>query len=153
MSPTAVLPLAVNGTLMRGLELNPNLLAVGAQFDREAQTAPCYRLWSIDDRHPAMQRVTSGGHAIALEIWRVPSIGLARLLLSEPQGLAIGRVALADGTSVLGVLGEALLCEGQRDITAFGGWRAYRFAIDQSSAAFTAAQRDSTSAIIKHQQS
>jgi nicotinamidase-related amidase len=136
MNPTNdVIPLAVNGTLMRGLELNPNLLAVGAQFDREAQTAPCYKLWSIDDRHPAMQRVASGGQAIALEIWRVPSIGLARLLLSEPQGLAIGRVVLADGTSVLGVLGEALLCEGQRDITAFGGWRAYRSASDQTPAA------------------
>jgi hypothetical protein len=26
---------------------------------------------------------------------------------------------------VLGVLGEAILCEGQREITAYGGWRAY----------------------------
>jgi hypothetical protein len=26
---------------------------------------------------------------------------------------------------VLGVLAEPLLCEGQRDITAPGGWRAY----------------------------
>jgi hypothetical protein len=26
---------------------------------------------------------------------------------------------------VLGVLGEPFLCEGQREITAFGGWRAY----------------------------
>jgi hypothetical protein len=30
--------LAVNGTLMRGLELNPNMLAVGAQFVREDAT-------------------------------------------------------------------------------------------------------------------
>ncbi|MEM8603941.1 MAG: glutamyl-tRNA amidotransferase, partial [Cyanobacteria bacterium P01_H01_bin.121] len=43
--------LAVNGTLMRGLELNGNLLAVQATFVREAQTAPEYRLWSIGDRH------------------------------------------------------------------------------------------------------
>jgi hypothetical protein len=125
MSPSDFIPLAVNGTLMRGLELNPNLLALGAVFDREAQTAPCYRLWSIDDRHPAMQRAASGGQAIALEIWRLPSIGLARLLLGEPQGLAIGRILLADGTTVLGVLGEAILCDGQREITAFGGWRSY----------------------------
>jgi hypothetical protein len=26
---------------------------------------------------------------------------------------------------VLGVLGEPFLCEGRREITAFGGWRAY----------------------------
>lgn len=36
--------LAVNGTLMRGLELNANLLAVGARFLREARTAPIYAL-------------------------------------------------------------------------------------------------------------
>jgi gamma-glutamylcyclotransferase (GGCT)/AIG2-like uncharacterized protein YtfP len=53
--------LAVNGTLMRGLELNGNLLSVGATFLREAQTEPTYRLWSIDDRHPAMLRVREGG--------------------------------------------------------------------------------------------
>ena len=48
--------LAVNGTLMRGLALNPNLLKVGATFVREDATDACYRLWSIDDRHPAMLR-------------------------------------------------------------------------------------------------
>ena len=65
--------LAVNGTLMRGLELNPRMLAVGGRFDREATTVPQYRLWSIDDRHPAMIRVTQGGAAVAVEVWRVPA--------------------------------------------------------------------------------
>ena len=49
----------------------------------------------------------------------------ATILENEPPGLAIGKVALKDGTLVLGVLGEAFLCDGQREITAFGGWRAY----------------------------
>jgi hypothetical protein len=132
MSQFSLVPLAVNGTLMRGLELNTNLLRLGATFDREALTAPCYRLWSIADRHPAMQRVATGGGAIALEIWLVPSVGLASLLLGEPDGLAIGRIKLADGTTVLGVLGEAILCDGQREITAFGGWRAYQAALAQT---------------------
>lgn len=117
--------LAVNGTLMRGLELNPNLLEVGATFLSEARTAPCYRIWSIRDRHPAMQRVRDGGISVALELWSVPPAGLATILLREPPGLSIGKVALADGTEVLGVLGEAILCDGQREITGFGGWRAY----------------------------
>lgn len=117
--------LAVNGTLMRGLELNPNLLAVGATFVREDATEPCYRLWSIDDRHPAMMRTPGEGTAIAVELWEVPLAGLATVLLSEPPGLAIGKVALAGGTVVLGVLGEPFLCEGKREITAFRGWRAY----------------------------
>ncbi len=117
--------LAVNGTLMRGLELNPNLLQVGAEFLREALTEPTYRLWSIGDRHPAMQRVPEGGRAIALEVWAVPVNGVSSLLLGEPPGLCIGKVRLADGEEVLGVLGEAILCDGQVEITQWGGWRAY----------------------------
>lgn len=119
------LRLAVNGTLMRGLELNPNLLAVNAKFLREAKTVPSYRLWSIGDRHPAMQRVASGGVSVDVEVWEVPNEGVADILLKEPPGLAIGKVSLADGEEVLGVLGEAILCEGAKEITQHGGWRAY----------------------------
>ncbi len=117
--------LAVNGTLMRGLELNPNMLAVGATFVREVQTEPAYRLWTINDRHPAMVRVKAGGVSVAAEVWTVPPEGLASILLKEPPGLSIGKVKLADGSEVLGVLGEPILCEGQKEITQFGGWRAY----------------------------
>ncbi|MBF2075659.1 MAG: glutamyl-tRNA amidotransferase [Synechococcales cyanobacterium C42_A2020_086] len=118
--------LAVNGTLMRGLELNHHLTAVGAAFVAETQTAPLYRLWSIADRHPAMLRVSEDGHAIALEVWTVPPAGLCQILQQEPPGLCIGKVLLSDGREILGVLGEPFLCQGQRDITAWGGWRAYR---------------------------
>jgi gamma-glutamylcyclotransferase (GGCT)/AIG2-like uncharacterized protein YtfP len=117
--------LAVNGTLMRGLALSVNMIEAGATFVRETTTAPTYRLWSIDDRHPAMIRVASGGRAIAVEVWAVPAEGLAKVLLQEPPGLCIGKVTLADGEEVLGVLGEPLLVEGQREITDHGGWRAY----------------------------
>ena len=124
MSDVHVL-LAVNGTLMRGLQLNPNLLSAGASFVRETTTAPEYRIWSIGDRHPAMVRVRTGGGHVALEVWSVPAEGLASILLGEPAGLTIGKVLLADGTEVLGVLGEPWLCEGQTEITMFGGWRPY----------------------------
>ena len=111
---------------MRGLKLNPNMVAAGATFVREAATEPAYRLWTIDDDHPAMIRVTDGsGAAIDLEVWSVPAAGLAGILLNEPAGLAIGKVKLADGSTVLGVLGENALVEGQREITAHGGWRRY----------------------------
>jgi hypothetical protein len=117
--------LAVNGTLMRGLELNSNLLAVGATFVRETATEPTYRLWSIDDCHPAMVRVQEGGAAIAVELWQVPAAGLGTLLWQEPTGLSIGKVHLQDGVVALGVLGEPALCENQLEITEWGGWRAY----------------------------
>jgi hypothetical protein len=117
--------LAVNGTLMKGLELNDNLLNVGAKFIKETTTAPLYRLWSIADRHPAMLRVTEGGAAIALEIWAVSPDGICQVLQQEPPGLSIGKVCLADGAIVLGVLGEPFLCENQLEITQWGGWRSY----------------------------
>jgi hypothetical protein len=117
--------LAVNGTLMRGLELNGNLVAAGATFVRETRTAPAYRLWSIADRHPAMLRVHENGAKVAVEIWDVPAPGIAEILAKEPTGLSIGKVMLEDGTEVLGVLGEPILVEGQREITHHGGWRAY----------------------------
>ncbi|MFQ3613018.1 MAG: glutamyl-tRNA amidotransferase, partial [Cyanobacteriota bacterium] len=82
--------LAVNGTLMRGLALNGNLTQIGATFLREAQTAPCYRLWSIRDIHPGMVRVRQGGSTIALELWEIPALGLSQLLLQEPPGLSVG---------------------------------------------------------------
>jgi hypothetical protein len=117
--------LAVNGTLMRGLELNSNLVSAGATFVREDRTEPCYRVWSIDDRHPAMLRTPGEGAAVAVEVWDVPLQGLAKVLQSEPPGLCIGKVKLGDGTVVLGVLGEPFVCEGRREITEYGGWRAY----------------------------
>jgi gamma-glutamylcyclotransferase (GGCT)/AIG2-like uncharacterized protein YtfP len=125
MATNPAVHVAVNGTLMRGLELNPNMINAGATFVREAATVPTYRIWSINDRHPAMIRVASGGVSVPLEVWAVPPDGLAKILIQEPAGLCIGKVKLADGEEVLGVLGETLLCEGQREITQHGGWRAY----------------------------
>lgn len=118
--------LAINGTLMRGLELNPNMVAAKATFVRETMTEPAYRLWTINDEHPAMVRVTDGtGVKVAVEVWSVPVIGLAGILLNEPTGLCIGKVRLEDGSIVLGVVGEPALVEGHQEITAYGGWRGY----------------------------
>jgi len=117
--------LAVNGTLMRGLALNGNLTGVGATFVCEDATCPAYRLYSIDDIHPAMQRMASGGASIALEVWAVPVEGVVSVLRGEPAGLCMGKIELADRRIILGVLGEALLCARGKEITEYGGWRAY----------------------------
>lgn len=120
------LKLAVNGTLMKDLALNPNLLNVGATFEREAKTEAAYRIWSIDDSYPAMIKAKEGGIAVALEVWEVPLAGLGTILSQEPPGLAIGKVTLHDGEEVLGVIGEPLTVEGKKEITQYGGWRAYQ---------------------------
>ncbi|MBS0300220.1 MAG: glutamyl-tRNA amidotransferase [Proteobacteria bacterium] len=117
--------LAVNGTLMRGLELNHNLLELGGIFVEEALTAPLYRLWSINDQYPAMQRCAKGKQ-ISLEIWSINPSHIGELLSREPAGLSVGKILLADNREVLGILGESYLCEGKQEITQFGGWRKYK---------------------------
>jgi len=125
-SESSAFLVAVNGTLMRGLKLNANMMEAGATLVRETTTEPAYRLWSINDEYPAMMRVSDGaGARVTVEVWSVPRGGLAKIFFQEPPGLAIGKVRLDDGSTVLGVLGEPALVAGQREITKYGGWRAY----------------------------
>jgi hypothetical protein len=129
MVPTSELPeqviLAVNGGLMRGMKDCNRMVEAGGKFVREAQTAPVFRLWSVGDDHPAMIRVNEGGAAVPVELWSLAPAGLVKILRTEPFGLTLGRYPLEDGLMVLGVLGEPAYVEGQREITANGGWRAY----------------------------
>ena len=116
--------LFVNGTLMRGLALHRNL--AGAEFLGEAKTAPIYRLYSIDDRHPGMFEVTEDGVAVAGEIYRVPDDVWRRVEAGEPPNLYCGPVRLADGREISGILYPRELAEARhRDISDYGDWRAY----------------------------
>ncbi len=119
--------LFVNGTLMRGLALHANL--DGAEFLGEAQTAPRYRLYSIEDVHPGMFEVEQGGVSVAGEIYRVSEAVWTRLEAGEPPGLYRGPVQLMDGRDIDGILYPRELAEGKhRDISEFGDWRAYMIA-------------------------
>ena len=124
IEPKSIL-LAVNGSLMSGLPLNHNMTDAGSTLVKQATTEAAYRMWSIDDRHPAMMRVSKGGAQLAVEVWDVPMAGLVSILVKEPPGLCIGKIRLKDGEELLGVLGEPTLCENRKEITAFGGWKAY----------------------------
>jgi len=116
--------LFVNGTLMRGFALEGNL--AGAQFLGEVRTAPVYRLYSIRDRHPGMFEVSSGGVSVAGEVYLVTDEIWRRVEAREPPGLYRGTVTLDDGRRVCGMLYPRELAEGwHRDISSYGGWRAY----------------------------
>jgi gamma-glutamylcyclotransferase (GGCT)/AIG2-like uncharacterized protein YtfP len=116
--------LFVNGTLMRGLALHVNL--AGATFLGEIATAPRYRLYAIGDRHPGMFEVETNGVSVLGELYDVPADVLRRVEAGEPAHLYRGPVQLADGRIVDGILYPRDLAEGHhRDISAFGGWRAY----------------------------
>ena len=109
---------------MRGLALHANL--AGSEFLGEHRTAPMYRLYSIDDRHPGMFEVAEGGVSVAGELYRVPGPVWQRVQAGEPPNLYRGPVRLANGRQVLGILYPRELAEGRhRDISAWGDWRAY----------------------------
>lgn len=125
--PAGSIHLFVNGTLMSGEELHENL--AGARFCGEWTTAPRYRLFSVDDRHPAMVRDDARGAAVAGELYEVPLPVLATVLEREPAGLGLGVVELSDGQLTLGVMWLAAeLPPSARDISDYGDWRRYRAA-------------------------
>lgn len=119
-----MIELFVNGTLMRGLALHPNL--AGAEFLGAFRTAPRYRLFSIGDVHPGMFEVSTGGVAVAGELYRLPDDVWARVEAGEPPNLYKGPVTLEDGRVFDGILYPRELAEGHhRDISELGDWRAY----------------------------
>ena len=125
MSPNNKLILAVNGTLMRGLELEDNLKNVHAKFIKESQTEKAYRLYSINDRYPAMIKVSEGGNTVDVELYEISKEGIKEVLAKEPPGLTIKEITLIDGSNVQGVIGLPEIIKGQKEISIYGGWRNY----------------------------
>jgi len=120
--------IAVVGAHMSGMPLNGELKSFGARFLESAATAPSYRLFALNGKPPArpgMLRVANDGASIALEIWALPAEGFGRFVAAIPAPLSIGTLTLADGRVVKGFLAESDAVNGARDISSFGGWRAF----------------------------
>jgi allophanate hydrolase len=121
--------LAVAGAHLSGQPLNHQLTERGARLVRATTTAPVYRLLALatEPPKPGLVRVADGAHggAVEVEVWEVPPAGFADFVAALPRPMAIGKVSLADGTSVPGFLCEPEATVGAEDITAAGGWRAY----------------------------
>jgi allophanate hydrolase len=121
--------IAVVGAHLSGMPLNHELTGLGARFLAEAQTARDYRLFALANTtppKPGMLRVAAGaGTPIELECWALSAESFGRFVASVPPPLSIGTIALADGRGVKGFLAEAEAITGARDISSFGGWRAF----------------------------
>ncbi|MFE3035733.1 allophanate hydrolase [Streptomyces canus] len=119
--------LAVVGAHLTGQPLNPQLLSLGARYDRTTTTAPVYRLHALRTvpPKPGLVHVGEGGAAIEAEVWRLPADGLGRLLSALPRPMALGSVELMDGTRIPGFLCEPNALEDAEDITSYGGWRSF----------------------------
>ncbi|HEX2855501.1 MAG TPA: allophanate hydrolase [Opitutaceae bacterium] len=124
------LNLAVVGAHLTGQPLNRELTSRGGRLVRTTQTANCYRLHALVGTvppKPGLERVTPGeGVAIEVEVWSLAPAAWAEFVAAIPPPLGIGTLLLEDGTAVKGFLCEPLALVGSKDISHFGGWRAYR---------------------------
>ena len=123
--------LAVVGAHLSGQPLNHQMTDRGARLLSATQTAPCYRLFALatDPPKPGLVRVADNdtrGAAIDVEVWELDVASFGDFVAQVPAPMCIGQVMLTDGRVVSGFLCEPLAIENAREITAFGGWRAYR---------------------------
>ena len=128
--------LAVVGAHLSGMPLNGELRAAGARLIERTATAPHYRLYALAGTRPAkpgLLRVKNGaGAAIEVEIWALSESAFGRFVAAVPPPLSIGTLEFDQGRSAKGFLVEAEAVAGARDISSFGGWRAF---VDQEKAA------------------
>ncbi|RTE93342.1 allophanate hydrolase [Bradyrhizobium sp. LVM 105] len=122
------IPIAVVGAHLSGMVLNGELIALNGRLIETIRTAPDYKLYALKTTppKPGMLRVAAGkGASIELEIWSLSPSAFGQFVNAIPSPMAIGTVRLADGRTVKGFLVEPEVLGDARDITAYGGWRAY----------------------------
>ena len=122
------IPIAVVGAHLSGMALNGELKALGGRLLEATSTAPDYKLYALSTTppKPGMLRVEPGtGHQIKLELWALSAASFGQFVAAIPPPLSIGTVRLADGRGIKGFLVEPAAVKGARDISEFGGWRAF----------------------------
>jgi allophanate hydrolase len=127
--PADRIAVAVLGAHLSGEPLNHQLTDAGGQFVRATRTAPHYRFYALPNTtppKPGLARVDGSGEAIELEIWSLSPAAFGSFVARIPAPLCIGRIDLEDGSAVSGFLCEGSALAGARDISSFGGWRAFR---------------------------
>ena len=119
---------AVCGAHLTGLPLNPQLTSRGARLVQATRTAPEYRLYALPGTtppKPGLVRVAQGGAAIEVEVWELGVAEFGSFVAAIPAPLGIGTLRLEDGSTVQGFSCESAAVADARDVSAFGGWRAY----------------------------
>jgi allophanate hydrolase len=120
--------IAVVGAHLSGMALNGELKTLAGRLVETTMTAPDYKLYALDTMppKPGMLRVEAGsGTGVELEIWALSAAAFGEFVAAIPPPLSIGTIRLADGRNVKGFLVEPAALDGARDISAFGGWRAF----------------------------
>ncbi|WP_405119067.1 allophanate hydrolase [Pseudomonas leptonychotis] len=119
---------AVVGAHLTGMPLNHQLTSRDAVLVEQTLTAPSYNLYALPGTvppKPGLARVTADGAAIIVELWDIPLARFGEFVAEIPAPLGIGNLSLTDGRSVKGFICEPYALSGARNITSFGGWRAF----------------------------
>jgi allophanate hydrolase len=124
--------LAVVGHHLAGQPRNGELTDRGGVLLERTATAPDHRLLRVDGSPPvpALLAAPADGANVEVEVWQLPAAELPGFLAGLPDVLALGRVTLADGRTVPGLVADASVVTGTSgrpvtDITDSGGWRAH----------------------------
>lgn len=124
--------LAVVGAHLRGQPLCWQLLEAGARFVQTTRTSSQYRLYALAGTTPAkpalVRTPNEAGQPIEIELWEMPLRSFGAFVARVPAPLGIGSVQTTDGLIVKGFICEPAAVgpgSGARDITEFGGWRAW----------------------------
>jgi allophanate hydrolase len=119
--------IAVVGAHLSGMPLNFQLTGRDAVLVEETTTAADYRLYALPGTVPPKPGLTRAaeGAPIVVELWDIPLARFGEFVAEVPPPLGIGNLQLADGRWVKGFICEPWALRDARDITAFGGWRAF----------------------------
>lgn len=140
-APEDTITVAVVGAHLSGMPLNTQLTERNAVLLEQTTTSAHYRLYALPNTtppKPGLKRVIPGsgdaGEAMIVEVWQMASSEFGSFVDLIPAPLGIGNVELADGRWVNGFICEGYGLEGARDVTEFGGWRAYITALKSGQA-------------------
>jgi allophanate hydrolase len=121
--------IAVVGAHLSGMALNGELKALDGRLLQTTTTAHDYRLYALRGTappKPGLLRVEAGlGAAIEVEVWALTTKAFGEFVANVPPPMSIGTVRLADRSTVKGFLVEPQATVGARDISQYGGWRAF----------------------------
>jgi allophanate hydrolase len=128
-SREGLVELSVVGAHLEGQPLNRQLTSRGAVLIERTKTAGDYRLFALADTCPPkpglMRDPGFVGPGIETEVWRMSFEAFGSFVAEVPPPMGVGSVTLASGRVVKGFVCERAALDRAREITHFGGWRAY----------------------------
>ena len=127
---------AVVGAHLTGMPLNFQLTTRQAVHVETTTTSADYALFALPGTVPPKPGLArqDEGQKIIVELWDIPKARFGEFVAEIPTPLGMGNVQLEDGRWVKGFICEPYGLKGAKNISEFGGWRAYIQSLQQTTA-------------------